>query len=240
MLVAAGMAAGAGIMAYGAATLTSHKLAMSSGPEPVTVFLSRDGGRITGGIDDARRRESSSLANQGLGSVDLAAFSGSDKAWDALVACVEQRYDGYDVTFVTEAPARGEYVLAMIGGPPSQLRLADNVGGLAPHNGSVISDAVVFVFQTPASSVSDLCQTTAHEVGHAVGLDHTRLCSDVMSYESCGPKRFRDAYARCGEWDARDCDLGGAHQNSDAILASAVGRRGLTDSVAGLRLGGGS
>ncbi len=205
--------------------LNLGKFGVRDRAEPVTVVMSRDGGHVLAGPDDARKRSSSSLANRGLPSVDLQGFRGSDKQWNRLLQCVRDRYADFNVTIVDEAPARGDYVLAMIGGPPSQLELERTVGGLAPHNGDVIPDAVFFVFQTRSTKIRDLCQTTAHEIGHTLGLDHTRLCSDIMSYERCGPKRFRDEHARCGEWDDRDCDLGHSHQNSEQALARAVGYR---------------
>lgn len=201
------------------------KLGLHADPEPVTVVMQRHGGTIVAGEDDSRLARSSSLANRGIGSVDLTGFRGNDKQWVQLMQCVRDRYAAYNVDIVDAPPAKGDYVVAMIGDQSSKLDLPKTVGGLAPHNGSVISDAVVFVFQPRGAKVDDLCQTTAHEIGHALGLDHTRLCSDVMSYESCGAKRFRDESARCGEWEDRDCDDGASHQSSDAVLARAVGYR---------------
>ena len=201
----------------------------------VRVVLSREGGPMYAGGDDARARMSSSLGNQGIGRVDLQAFDGDDLAWSELLTCVQSRYSAYDVTIVDSAPARGDFILAAIGGPPSQLGLPSTVGGLAPHNGSVIPGAVVFAFQTPSTTADELCQTTAHEIGHALGLDHTRLCSDVMSYEYCGSKHFQDEAARCGEWEARDCDSGESHQSSHEILTRNVGRREAPRSLAMLR-----
>lgn len=226
MLLASGALVGAAaMMVHLGQTLDLGKFGLGSGRQSVVVVMSRDGGLIFGGDDDARTRTSSSLANRGLSQVQLAKFRGSDRQWSRLVRCVRDRYAQYDVQIVEQPPAVGDYVLAMVGGPPRQLELEKTVGGLAPHNGSVISDAVVFVFQTRGSKVSELCQTTAHEIGHTLGLDHTRLCSDIMSYERCGPKRFRDQHARCGEWSDRDCDVGDSHQNSEQLIAQAVGYR---------------
>lgn len=213
------------MMAHLGRGLDVSKLGLSRGPQPVTVVMSRHGGVVVAGGDDSRNRESSSLANRGIDHVNLKAFHGSDAKWERLVQCVSSRYAEYGVNIVQEAPARGDYVLAMVGGPPSQLNLGKRVGGLAPHHGGVISDAVVFVFQTSKTTVSEMCQTTAHEIGHALGLDHSRLCSDVMSYESCGTKSFRDVAEVCGEWEDRVCDNGHTHQNSDEHLAAVVGRR---------------
>ncbi len=93
-------------------------------------------------------------------------------------------------------------------------------------------DAVVHVFSKSVGErdARQLCNVTAHEVGHAMGLDHSMQCGDVMSYprEDCGFGRaetFVDADAPCGEYAERSCHTGEATQNSFQRLAVLVGLR---------------
>ncbi len=192
----------------------------------VRVVLHRDGGLVVAGKDDPHRFRSGVVERRGLDWIDVPAFAGDDAEWAELVACVQDKYEGLAVEVVDTPPARGDYILAMIGGTPDQFGFEEHVGGIAPWNGRVIDDAVVFAFQTPDTSTLDLCEKTAHEVGHALGLDHTRECSDLMSYESCGPKHFVEEPVACGEWDDRECASGRATQSSNDELARRVGRKG--------------
>jgi hypothetical protein len=190
----------------------------------VQVVLHRDGGLVVAGDDDPQRFRSGVVERRGLDWIDVPAFAGDDAEWAELVACVQDEYAGLAVEVVDEPPSRGEYILAVVGGTPDQFGFEEHVGGIAPWNGRVIGDAVVFAFQTPDTSTRELCEKAAHEVGHALGLDHTRDCSDLMSYESCGPKHFREEAVACGEWDDRECASGRASQSSHGELARRVGR----------------
>jgi len=190
----------------------------------VRVVLHRDGGLVVPGNDDPRRFRSGVLERSGLDWLDVPAFAGDDAEWTELVACVQDKYAGLAVEVLDTPPKRGDYIVAMIGGSPDMFGFDEQVGGIAPWNGRVIDDAVVFAFQTPDTSAHELCEKTAHEIGHALGLDHTRDCGDLMSYESCGPKHFREEPAPCGEWDDRECGSGRSTQSSAEELARRVGR----------------
>lgn len=193
---------------------------------PVTVVLHRHGGEVWAAENDAPgSSRSGTLLRQGVPSVEIPPFQGSDQEWDALVRCVQERFDGLAVDVVDEPPASGPYTLAYVGGTPGLLGYADTVGGIAPHAGRVLEGAVLFVFQPEGASARSLCETAAHEVGHTLGLDHSRDCTDVMSYEACGPKEFRPAAAACGEWEDRACDDGHERQSSWQRLVAGVGER---------------
>jgi matrixin len=192
---------------------------------PLTVVLHRDGGQVIAGKDDPRHLRSGVVARQGLDWVDVPAFAGDDAEWDELVACVQDEYADFAVEVVEEPPKHGDYILAMVGGSPDMFGFDETVHGIAPWSGRLISNAVIFVFGTPDISGRKLCEVTAHEIGHSLGLDHSRDCSDTMSYESCGAKHFRSEPAPCGEWEDRSCGSGRAMQASANELARRIGRR---------------
>lgn len=195
-------------------------------PQPVTVVLHRHGGLVVAAPHDSPTLGLSGiLQRQGVPSAQIPAFDGGDEQWAELVGCVQERFDGLAVTIVDEPPATGPYTIAYVGGTPDLLGFTDTVGGIAPHADRVLPGSVVFVFAPPGVVTRSLCETVAHEVGHTLGLDHTRECTDIMSYESCGPKEFRDAPAPCGEWEDRACEDGLPQQSSWQRLVAAVGER---------------
>jgi len=179
---------------------------------PVTVFLDRDGRVVS---DDVR----------------IPRFGGGDRAWAGIVACVREHYAPFQVDVVDQKPARGEFITAVVGGRASQLGLDDRwTNGVGPHTGRVIPNAVVFIFSkvgTGERDVNNLCAVTAHEVAHALGLDHSFKCGDIMSYwlDRCGKRRFMDVDAPCGEDEARACADGKRTQNSYRRLGALVGFR---------------
>jgi len=179
---------------------------------PVTVFLERDGRVVS---DDVR----------------IPRFGGGDRAWAGIVACVREHYAPFQVDVVDQQPARGEFITAVVGGRASQLGLDDRwTNGVGPHTGRVIPNAVVFIFSkvgTGERDINNLCAVTAHEVAHALGLDHSFKCGDIMSYwlDRCGKRRFMDVDAPCGEDEARVCADGKRTQSSYRRLGALVGFR---------------
>ena len=162
---------------------------------------------------------------------DIPRFGGGDRAWSAIVGCVQRQYAPFAVDITDRRPATGTFITAVVGGKASQRGLDDETtNGVGPYDGTVIRDAVVNVFSqvgTGERDIENLCAVTAHEVGHALGLDHEVLCGDIMSYyvDQCGARTFVDRDAPCGEDEERACGNDDATQNSYQRLVALVGLR---------------
>jgi len=179
------------------------------------VFLQRNGQIVPHGDDE----------------VEIPKFGGGDRAWGSIVTCVKQQFSPFQIDIVDRRPSHGEFITAVVGGLASQVGLDDrSTNGVGPYDGHVIPNAVVHVFSkvgTGERDTDNLCAVTVHEVSHALGLDHTYRCGDVMSYflDRCGPRRFLDAEVPCGEGAPRTCGDGEDTQNSYRRVAAAVGLR---------------
>lgn len=204
-----------------------HVLTREDEP-PRVIYLDRAPLMVKGGFDDASGNRSQ-LIDFGVAR-ELPGYAGSDRQWAKIVQCVRSRFADFDVVVTDRRPVMDHgYVLVHVGGEPKDLFGVERkgMGGVAPYNGDVIADSMVFVFsETLGDETRTACETVAHEVGHIYGLDHAYRCSDVMTYLSgCGKKRFIHADVRCGENERRDCDSGEATQNSHERLLDVLGPR---------------
>lgn len=220
------------------------------GPRPParTIFLERRAVQLWPGTDDAPRSRSSVLASvrakaaaaggAGSGAVErtpsdqpvtVPGWKGSAKGWQQVMTCVKKLFQPFDVTVTDQRPPDGQdFVLVAVGGRPGDIGVKDRrVGGLAPFNGDVIANPVVFAFAGQLrNDVRAVCETIGMEVAHAYGLDHAYLCSDVMTYlKPCGTKKFVDKDVPCGEGKPRACEGGAPTQNSYQRLLQVLGAR---------------
>jgi hypothetical protein len=191
------------------------------------IYLNRNAIDITPGEDDAAKGISSVLANAGNKPAKTKAWSGGDKKWKSLVACVQKLFSPFDVVVTDTRPADDNFLMVAVGGKPADIGMKDghHVAGLAPFHGGVIPRAIVFAFAaTNKNDVQATCETIGMEVAHAYGLDHEYLCKDVMTYlGNCGKKTFVDADAPCGESKKRACEGGAPTQNSYRRLVQVLG-----------------
>jgi len=192
--------------------------AAEAAPTPVTVFLDR-----AGGVVDHDGEE-----------VEIPPYGGGDRAWQGLVGCVKTQFAPFAIDIVETQPTT-DHISAVIGGRASMLGLDDrSTNGVGPYiPGQVQRNAIVHIFSqvgTGERDIQNLCAVTVHEVSHALGLDHTFKCGDVMSYflDRCGPRKFVDLDVPCGENAARLCGNGAKTQNSYRMVGTAVGFRNPT------------
>jgi hypothetical protein len=198
-----------------------------------TVYLNREGARLVAGRNDARKNQSSIVKNRGIEVAEIPPFKGSYRQWKAIVDCVRDMFEPYDVRIVDRRPVNERYIMTVVGGTPDDLggemkhKHDHHVSGLAPFNSEPIEDAVVLVFsRTLRRRTRQVCETAAMEIAHAYGLDHAYNCKDVMSYlRPCARRRFRDEDTPCGEHEARACQDGSPTQNSHEALTEVLGLR---------------
>jgi hypothetical protein len=181
-------------------------------------------------------------AGDGHGAGTLPAYGGSDEEWHKIVDCVRDRYADFNVDVLTKRPPAAikvHYATIVVGGWASDVGLSNkNYNGIAPyHKGRTVLDGIALVFSKVGPhgehDIENVCAAIVHESAHMIGgLDHELKCGDVMGYAlaKCGPRRFIDEDAPCGETTARTCGNGQRVQNSYHLLGSRVGFRSRDES----------
>ncbi len=209
----------------------ARRLLSPGKPSPV-VYLNREGAELIGGPADALFNVSSIVASAPDNRATIPAFAGTSARWTAIVKCIREKFAPFGVRVVERRPVDAEYVMAVLGGTPSDLGFRPKDGhshshaiGLAPFSGEPIPNAVAFVFtRSLRESVQNSCEAAGMEIAHAYGLDHARNCRDLMTYmPRCGPRRFIDKDIACGEHADRSCEGGAATQNSYRRLLGLLG-----------------
>ncbi len=201
-----------------------HRALMKTTGGKRLVYLNAHGGKFTPGWDDSSKGKSSIID----GPVSIPAYRKGAARFATLQTCVAKEYARWNITVTDQDPGSMPHVEAVIGGQPSAVGLPSSVGGVAPmsDDGSVIEKAVVYVFSQNLYDDTVECEVVAHEVGHALGLEHEYLCQDPMTYlEGCGHKVFQDRSAPCGTDDPVACRNGGK-QNTVQHLTKVLGVAG--------------
>lgn len=224
---------------------------------PTTLFLNRcvGGCTITKGRHDAPNNVSN---NPGTGAgpfvfTEFPSFAGpsgvlADAEWNGIKACVAKIYSYYNVTVVDQRPAAGPYHMAIVSGNAESIQFQGGVDGQllglsalscsGPIDNVVsfsLADSHRAVFESSARYVKEMCNTIAHEVGHAYSLEHQfefedgkSACPDPMSYDIgvCNPPThfFRNKSSKCGATELGNCSCG-MRQNSHAKLDTAFGSK---------------
>jgi MYXO-CTERM domain-containing protein len=199
------------------------------------IYLNHTGALLRPGGNDSRTNYSSIVDQQ----VQIPAWSTDAQTWADTVSCFRDLWSRFDVQVVDQDPGNVPHIEAIFGGSPTQVGLPSNVGGVSPFTTdcSIIENSIVFTFTAAIPNISsrEACEIMAQEVAHSYGLDHELLASDPMTYLAYnGNRAFQDTIASCGEYQQRQCGIGGSvcrqNQNSVQLLLARVGEAG--DSVA--------
>ncbi|HTL34085.1 MAG TPA: Ig-like domain-containing protein [Kofleriaceae bacterium] len=147
----------------------------------------------------------------------LTKFPFTDANWNAVVTCVKDVFEPFNVVVTDVDPGTAGHFEIMIGGLPTDLGFQSDIGGVAPpgcFNG-YLNNALVFDFAKAWSygastcdtkCVEDICDTAAQEIGHTwANMDHSTNKMDPMTYfQYSRRKYFQDADQQCGS----DCNMG--------------------------------
>lgn len=160
-----------------------------------TTSTGAPGCRITRGTNNSRTNTSS------IASGNLAAYTGSDSTWNAIVQCVRETYAPFNVTVTATDPGPNTpHFEAMAAGLPGQIGFSSQTGGVSPFSCGIINNAISFSFLNASpNNVNQACWIIAQETAHAFGLSHSMNASDPMTYIPNPPmKRFQNTSSCIG------------------------------------------
>jgi hypothetical protein len=203
----------------------------------LTVYLHRGGTVLRPGPDDPVRGESELLLTLGRGPLLLPEFPFDDAMWEALIACTRDRFRDFPLHVTDRRPGHGRYPMVVVAGTQELFGGDHAYGRMSMNPGTIHDRAVGFVYandlqkqtrryrRSSRQALEYLCGATAHEIGHALGLEHVFACTEVMrggrAPASCVPRDFMDREFPC---DNGPCATGRATQNSVQYLHRALAR----------------
>ncbi len=188
-----------------------------------TTSTGAPGCRLTRGSNNSITNTSS------IASGNLAAYTGSDATWAAILTCVRQTYAPFNVTVTDINPGSAPHFEAMAAGLPGNIGYPSSVGGVSPFSCGIIQNAISFSFlNANPSNVNQACYIIAQETAHAFGLSHEMLAADPMTYIQNPPvKRFQNQLACIGTQGCcqpqQECQCGVQMQNSYQELMDIFG-----------------
>jgi Bacterial Ig domain len=153
------------------------------------VFVSFDAITVTMGFDDSKTNMSSIFGQE------FAAFGGADADRAAVMEAVRADWAPYDVLFVDERPAAGDYTMN-ITSPTNPFGSGSGVLGIAPLdcNDAMVNN-ITYAFHGAGDGFGPITAATTigQEVAHSFGLEHVDDPTDIMNpVNSGGDPTFKD------------------------------------------------
>lgn len=198
---------------------------------PLVVFLNRNGGDYTQGMDNASTNVSGVLPEEAQ-TIPPATFDAT--VWADIVACMADRLAPFNIELVETDPGAMPHREVVFVDSLTQAGFPSGVGGAAadrcptqstpdPLERGVVIVAGTTTFGNDARAI---CENALLSLGITFYLDHTPYEADLMSVlPNEAPKRFLDMDVSCGEFSERDCRCGGSKQNSYQHLLAHAGPR---------------
>jgi hypothetical protein len=184
------------------------------------------GCHLTRGTNNSRTNTSS------IASGNLAAYTGSDSTWAAIVQCVRETYAPFNITITTTDPGPNvQHFEAMAAGLPGNIGFSSATGGVSPFSCGIINNSISFSFLNASpNNVNQACWIIAQESAHSFGLSHSMNSSDPMTYISNPPvKRFQNTSSCigtagcCQPSQECQCQVPGNMQNSYQSIMDIFG-----------------
>jgi hypothetical protein len=193
------------------------------GPRHRILFVNRYGGTYSpGNVDDSSENRSTVAGETSR----IPAFHGGDAGWAQVMSCLKDIYGPYAIEVTDVEPTPGTtYIESVVGGSWQDLKGIGPAGGVSPFRCETIERGINYTFSADyGEDWRTICEVVAQESAHSFGLEHEMLCDDPLTYlPACGPRRFQDFDAHCGEFENRVCSCGGSLQNSHQHLLAVLG-----------------
>lgn len=198
----------------------------SPNPEaPTVVFLNRAGGTYSSGAEDSRANTSAILPS----TVVAAPMTYTEVEWAALIECVRDVYEPFNVAIVDVDPEQTEHI--EIAYFPYLDFFDSSIASISAFSCEPIPSGIGFVaYAWAGTTPAALCGHTVSRVSMLQGLEFTSVSGspcDGTAY-FCNPqdtpREFLDQSRSCGDVEAHPCSCGGGEgQNSYQALRARVG-----------------